>query len=347
MQFELSDDQQALRDAARALLAAKAAPARVREIAASGAGYDKALWAEMASQGWPAIELAEADGGLGLGAVETAVLLEEVGRHVAPAPVLSTSLALGALARGGDDRWIGALAAGELIGCVAWAMNGKTEPVIDGPIADVAVVARADGVFAVDLATAGRPAAEQAMDWTREVGWLDEQAPSVQIGDGDAVEHLVDRGAVAHAAEMLGGGQRRPRSCGRLRQGASAVRTADRLFQAVKHRCADMLVDVEGMRSAVYWAAWCIAADDPDRSIAASTAKIWCRRRRQASDGVCAPGARRHRLHVGARPPPVPEARPARPDQRSATPPSTATASPPPPHRASRPASPSSDSGTN
>ncbi len=47
-------------------------------------------------------------------------------------------------------------------------------------------------------------------------------------------------------------------------------------FQAVKHRCADMLVDVEGMRSTVYWAAWCIAAGDADASVAASTAKIWC-----------------------------------------------------------------------
>jgi alkylation response protein AidB-like acyl-CoA dehydrogenase len=47
-------------------------------------------------------------------------------------------------------------------------------------------------------------------------------------------------------------------------------------FQAVKHRCADMLVDVEGMRSTVYWAAWCIGADDPEASVAASTAKTWC-----------------------------------------------------------------------
>jgi alkylation response protein AidB-like acyl-CoA dehydrogenase len=47
-------------------------------------------------------------------------------------------------------------------------------------------------------------------------------------------------------------------------------------FQAVKHRCADMLVDVEGMRSTVYWSAWCIGARDPETSVAASTAKIWC-----------------------------------------------------------------------
>ena len=47
-------------------------------------------------------------------------------------------------------------------------------------------------------------------------------------------------------------------------------------FQAVKHRCADMLVDVEGMRSSAYWAAWCIGAGHEDASVAASTAKIWC-----------------------------------------------------------------------
>ena len=47
-------------------------------------------------------------------------------------------------------------------------------------------------------------------------------------------------------------------------------------FQAVKHRCADMLVDVEGMRSAVYWAAWCVAVSHDDASVAASTAKCWC-----------------------------------------------------------------------
>ena len=46
-------------------------------------------------------------------------------------------------------------------------------------------------------------------------------------------------------------------------------------FQAIKHRCADMLVDVEGIRSSGYWSAWCFGADDPDRAIAASTAKIW------------------------------------------------------------------------
>ena len=87
---------------------------------------------------------------------------------------------------------------------------------------------------------------------------------------------LVDRGAAGYAAEMLGG-------CDRVLEMTSEY-AKDRVqfgkpigsFQAVKHRCADMLVDVEGMRSTVYWAAWCIGVGDADASIAASTAKIWC-----------------------------------------------------------------------
>ena len=100
------------------------------------------------------------------------------------------------------------------------------------------------------------------------------------MGDAAARERLIDRQAANLHAR---------RSARRRGRGARmAVEYAkDRVqfgrpigsFQAVKHRCADMLVDVEGMRSTVYWAAWCIGADDPDASIAASTAKIWCARR--------------------------------------------------------------------
>ncbi len=87
---------------------------------------------------------------------------------------------------------------------------------------------------------------------------------------------FVDRGAMTYAAELLGGAQRL--------LDLSVEYAKDRVqfdkpigsFQAVKHRLADMLVDVEGMRSAAYYAAWCIAAAHPDASVAASTAKAWC-----------------------------------------------------------------------
>ena len=122
------------------------------------------------------------------------------------------------------------------------------------PSASVAVVvaATADGpgLFAVDLDAVGRPERESAMDRTRELGWLHLDAtPAVHLGGAEAVERMVDHGAVAACAEMLGGA---------LHVLDLSVEYAkDRVqfgrpigsFQAVKHRCADMLVDVEGMRS--------------------------------------------------------------------------------------------------
>ena len=119
--------------------------------------------------------------------------------------------------------------------------------------------------------------AEPAMDQTRSLGWVElEGTPSLHLGDAEAATAFADLGAVAHAAELLGAADRV--------LGMTVDYAKERVqfgrpigsFQAVKHRCADMLVDVEGMRSVVYYAAWCLSADDPDRSVAASTAKTWC-----------------------------------------------------------------------
>jgi alkylation response protein AidB-like acyl-CoA dehydrogenase len=272
MDFDLSDDQLALRDGARELLDDLASPARVRAHTESDAAFDATLWRAMADQGWLGIEVAEAAGGVGLGAVEVAVLAEELGRHAAPAPFLSTVLALDALAAAGDDEWSGRLLAGDAIACVAWDVNA---PVPYAPSADVAIVLADDGVYALTMET--RPRREPAIDVTRELGWLAfDRGAARRLGGAEARTRLLDRGAAFTSADLLG-------SAGRALD--MAVEYAkDRVqfgrpigsFQAVKHRCADMLVDVEGMRSTAYWAAWCIGAGDPDASVAASTAKAWC-----------------------------------------------------------------------
>src|SRR5574341_2589958 len=96
-----------------------------------GGGYDTELWKSMVAQGWPGVDVSEADGGLGLGPVEVAVLLEEVGGHAAPAPFLSTVLALNALAAAGRSDDVERLMSGEAIGCVAWSARGdavRAEP---------------------------------------------------------------------------------------------------------------------------------------------------------------------------------------------------------------------------
>jgi alkylation response protein AidB-like acyl-CoA dehydrogenase len=261
MDFELSDEQQALRDAARELLDDHAAPARVRVVVDAGGGWDPKLWAAMVDQGWTGIAVPEGDGGIGLSWVEAAVLAEQVGGHVAPAPIVQHLIALGSF----TDA---ALVAGEQIATVAW--SGAREVVPFLPSASVVVAVVGDELHVVE----GGGSAEPAMDVTREVGWF-EPRPGTRIGGADAVRHHLDIGATLLSAELLGAAQHM--------LDESVAYAKDRVqfdkpigsFQAVKHRLADMLVDVEGMRSATYHAAWCLAAGHPDASVAASTAKTW------------------------------------------------------------------------
>ena len=272
MDFDLSDDQVALRDGARELLDVLASPAQVRAHTVTDAAYDPALWSAMADQGWLGIEVPEARGGVGLGTVEVAVLCEELGRHAAPAPFVSTVLAIDAFSGAGDDEWVDRLVSGDALACVAW---DPAAPVPYAPSADVAVVIADDGVYAMEISE--RPSRQPAMDLTRELGWLAfDPARARKIGDADARIRLLDRGATFTSADLLGSASRA--------LDLSVEHAKDRVqfgrpigsFQAVKHRCADMLVDVEGMRSTVYWAAWCIGAADPEAHVAASTAKTWC-----------------------------------------------------------------------
>jgi alkylation response protein AidB-like acyl-CoA dehydrogenase len=272
MDFDLSDDQTALRDGARELLDGLAAPAQVRAHSGTGAAFDAALWAAMADQGWLGIEIPEDSGGVGLGTVEVAVLGEELGRHAAPAPFVSQILAIDAFRGAGDDAWVERLVAGDALACVAW---DPAAPVPYAPSADVAVVLADDGVYAMEVTD--KPVRQPAMDLTRELGWLGfDKARSRKIGGDDARTRLLDRGATFTCADLLGSAS--------TALDMAVEHAKDRVqfgrpigsFQAVKHRCADMLVDVEGMRSTVYWAAWCIGADDAEAQVAASTAKTWC-----------------------------------------------------------------------
>ncbi len=297
MDFELSDDQVALAEAARDLLDGHASPAAVRARVDGDGGTDPALWDAMVAQGWTAIAVPEALGGMGLGWVELAVLLEQLGEHVAPAPFLQHAVATDALVRAvasgqapdAAAAWLERLVAATSVGAVAsqpvtavvdgdgWRLSGTPEPVPFGPGADLIVVRSDDALFAVEVDDALRPSVEPAMDRTRELGWLHLDAtPAIRLGGPDAVAVFCDAGATAYAAELLGIGARAldlaVAYAGEREQFGRPIGS----FQAIKHRCADMLVDVEGMRSVVYYAAWCLAADDDDRSVAASTAKTWC-----------------------------------------------------------------------
>jgi alkylation response protein AidB-like acyl-CoA dehydrogenase len=269
MDFDLSEDQLALRDGARELLDDLASPARVRAHTASGAPFDGELWRAMAEQGWLGIELPE---DLALGGVEVAMMCEELGRHAAPAPYLPTVLAIDVFASAGDESWVERLVDGYALACVAW---DPAAPVPYAPSADVAIVCADDGVYVQELRD--KPEREPAMDLTRELGWLPfDKASATQVGGVHLRRRLLDRGAAFTSAELLGGAARALDMAVEYAKERVQFGRPIGSFQAVKHRCADMLVDVEGMRSTVYWAAWCITAGDDEASIAASTAKIWC-----------------------------------------------------------------------
>ncbi|MDX6650987.1 MAG: hypothetical protein QOJ97_2938 [Solirubrobacteraceae bacterium] len=269
MRFTLTDDQQDIKRTARDLLTSRSGWEKVRASAEAGA-YDDALTKELAELGWPGIAVAEEHGGQGLGAVELAILLEELGYACAATPFLGTALAALALEHAGSDaqreRWLGGLASGELRGAL-----GTADGLIpDAPGADVVVVVdlaertaslvEGDAVEAVD-----------AIDPTRRYGRV---AAAGEPLEGD-VGAAVDRGLAAVSAELVGLGQ------GGLDMTVEYVKERKQfgvpvgVFQAVQHKAAQMLLDTEGGRSAAYYAAWTADADPEKLPMAAAMAKAW------------------------------------------------------------------------
>jgi alkylation response protein AidB-like acyl-CoA dehydrogenase len=122
--FGLSEEQEALQRSAREVLARECQPPLVRETAKSSDGVPAALYAKMADLGWTGLIVPEAQGGLGLGTLELALVLEELGRVVAPGPFLGTQLVAAALVRAGTaaakKTWLPRLVAGETLGALAY-----------------------------------------------------------------------------------------------------------------------------------------------------------------------------------------------------------------------------------
>src|SRR4030088_3399166 len=134
MDFDLTDDQKEIKRVAKELLADRSPFAKVREAAEAGQ-YDGALWHELRELGWPGIAVAEEHGGQGLGAVELAVLLEELGYACAATPFLGNAVGAAVIQAAGSDeqreRWLPKLASGE-----AKAGIGPRELIADGENAD-------------------------------------------------------------------------------------------------------------------------------------------------------------------------------------------------------------------
>jgi alkylation response protein AidB-like acyl-CoA dehydrogenase len=309
MNFDFSHDQKVLRDQARKFLAEHASSARVRRILDTDAPYDAELWQGMGEMGWMSTAIPEAYGGAGFGYLELCVIAEELGRSLAPSPFSSTIyLAAEALLRAGSEaqkkRWLPRIAQGQAIGCFALAegshaatadnvttraaagrINGVKVPVMDGDVANFAVVAARTGdgglgLFLVDLAGPGVSRTPvSTVDPTRSharIAFADASAEPLGAAGGGwpLVERLLDRAAVLVAFEQVGGAQAALDMAREYALGRFAFGRQIASFQAIKHKLADMYVAVELARSNVYYGAWALSKDAPELPVAAAAARV-------------------------------------------------------------------------
>ncbi len=332
MVFEFSAEQQALRSSVRAFARTVSPEPEVRRQIALPEGYDPVVWARIAGElGLPGLAVPPQYGGAGAGLVEAAIVCEETGRFLLPGPLLSTLQAAAAIVRVADDRVAGALlpglAAGETIATLAvaeaggswdaagvrctatqvlgggWRLDGRKRYVPDAGAAGLIVTAARtvpDGLvalFAVDRGAVGVTVEPlTAFDLTRRLYDVAlDAAPAVPLADPGAqpVDEVLDLVRVLVAAEQVGTAQAAlDMAVGYARERVQFGRVIGS-FQAIKHMCADVLLDVESARSAAYFAAWAADSDPGDLAVAAPLARAFC------ADTLLAAAALNMQVHGG------------------------------------------------
>jgi alkylation response protein AidB-like acyl-CoA dehydrogenase len=266
MDFGFNDEQQAIRDTAREMLAKRSPLSRVREHAEAGTRDDE-LWKELCDLGWPGIAVDEEHGGQGLGTIELAILCEELGYACAAVPFVSNAIAAHVISVAGSDeqreRWLPGIASGEARGTVAL---DREQP---------AVVADADGAALIVLPGTGivEPSGAELesldlIDQTRTYA-----RASASSGDALPGESGMHVPMVALAAEMVGIAQRALEIAVEYAKEREQFGRPIGAYQAVSHRCADMLWDVEEARSLALYAAWAAEAEPETLPYAAHMAK--------------------------------------------------------------------------
>ncbi len=315
MNFAFSEEQDFLRETARRFLSDKAPSERVRELMDDEAGYDAALWAEMAAMGWHGMAIPEAFGGAGFTFLELSVLLEEMGRSLLPAPFLaSVVLAANTLLAAGSDeqkkRVLPGIASGETIATLAltepngrwdadgveatarqdgdgWVLEGTKSFVLDGHVADMLIVAArdADGLalFLVPAEASGLTVTPlETMDQTRRMAEVRLDGVAVgaddrlAVGGWDVLERVLEIAAVALALEQVGGAQAALEMAVAYAKERMQFGRPIGSFQAIKHKCADMLVATESAKSAAYYAAWAVSEGNDEVPIVSHLAKSYC-----------------------------------------------------------------------
>ena len=323
MNFGFSEEQEMLRDATRRFLDNECPSSFVRKMMEDDSAHATEMWKKVAEQGWPAILIDEAHGGVGGNFLDMVVILEEMGRSLLPGPFLATAL-LGtpAILAGGSAEQKSAIlpgvAAGETTlslavaeksgrydaGGVALAATPKGEDFLlsgekffvpDAHVADqIVVVARTgqgaaaeDGIslFVVDAKAPGVTVTQlKTVDMTRRqchVAFQDVAVPAGQVlgqvGAGwPIVQRTLDQAMAGLCAEMVGTGQQALDMAVAYAKERVQFGKPIGSFQAVKHKCVDMMVQVENARSLTYYAAWTVDENVPEARQAVPMAKAYC-----------------------------------------------------------------------
>ncbi len=322
MDFAFNQEQEMLRATARKFLENECPSAFVRKMMDDPAGTTPEFWQKLAEQGWLGLIYPEAYGGAGLGLVDLAVLMEEMGRAVVPGPFFSTVLLGGlALFEAGSEsqkkEWLTKIASGEARVTLAWTepdarwdargvtlaaretkggfvLSGTKLFVYDAHTADALVVVARTGdrtapeegvsLFLVPRESRGLDVKLlNTMDQTRklcEVALTDVSVgPEALVGEKGKgwgpLARVVEKATVALCAEMCGGAQKVLEMTTDYAKIRITFGKPIGSYQGVKHKAADMLVDVENAKSIAYYAAWAVEQATPDAPLAASMAKAY------------------------------------------------------------------------
>jgi alkylation response protein AidB-like acyl-CoA dehydrogenase len=310
-----SEEQEELRGSVRRFCESRSPSAEVRRLMETAEGYSPPVWTQMANQlGLQGLAIPEEYGGAGFGAVEQAIVLEEMGRSLLCAPYFATvAMAANALLTSGDEdacrAYLPGIATGETIATLAlsedtgrwdeegvtlraersgdgWALDGHKSFVLDGAIATLVLVAARTwsgvSLFAVDGAARGLTRTPlETLDQTRKLARVEfARTPARMVGDvgggWSGLSRTLDLAAIALAAEQVGGAQR----CLDMSVEYAKVRyqfgRPIGSFQVIKHRCADLLLEVESARAAAQYAAWAAVEESAEVPVAASLAKATC-----------------------------------------------------------------------
>jgi len=294
MNFEFSEDQLALKDHVRKLLAKESDSEAVRQVLEGDDLYGKALWGNLCEMGLPGTAIPEKFGGAGAGYLELCVAAEELGRSLAAVPFSSSVyLAAETLKICGStaqkENYLGKIASGEIITTVAiegsvelndGKISGTLDNVLAGGLADHAIVATGDSLVVVALDDETVTCENmKTIDPTQNLATLTFAAtPAEVLESNETVEAVLtqvkNHAAILIAFEQLGGAQKALEMGVEYAKERFAFGRAIGSFQAIKHMLADMYVELELARSNCYYAAWALSTNAEELPEAAATARV-------------------------------------------------------------------------